>query len=84
MNDNIKLAFPDSRRVPKVAAALEKLLAANDPTDFGCACYHGWLCGPCTATREQRPFRDLLASLRGSAGTAGVPVAAKTCDGGQQ
>jgi hypothetical protein len=63
---DLNLAFPDSRRIRKVAAELEKLLNDNDPEGFGCACYRGWLCGPCTATKEQRPFRSMLALLRAS------------------
>jgi hypothetical protein len=72
---DLKFAFPDSRRVTKVAAELEKLLNDNDPEGFGCACVPDkWLCGPCTAREAQKPFRDMLATLRGSAGTSGVPV----------
>ena len=39
--------------------------AANDPTEFGCACdlSVGYLCGPCHADKQQQPLKCALAKI---------------------
>ena len=40
-------------------------LAANDPSEFGCACDPsvGHLCGPCYADKQQYPLRKAIAII---------------------
>lgn len=47
--------------------AVEFYLAANDPSEFGCACDPsvGHLCGPCHAHKQQTPLRQALATPPG-------------------
>ena len=42
--------------------ALDTYLAANDPSEFGCACdlSVGHLCGPCFSEKQQRPLREAI------------------------
>ena len=42
--------------------AIEFYLAANDPSEFGCACDPsvGYLCGPCHASKQQTQLRQAL------------------------
>jgi hypothetical protein len=55
----------------EAASVIEAHLKANDPEGFGCACIPDkWLCGPCTAHKEQEPMRRSLSKLRAAIGDA--------------
>lgn len=51
--------------------AIDNYLAANDPSEFGCACDPdvGYLCGPCYENKRQYPLRKALGQLGECDGT---------------
>ena len=50
-------------QVEKMQNAIDSFLAANDPTEFGCACSPsiGYSCGPCSTHKRQTVLREALA-----------------------
>ena len=57
----LAVAQADNQRLRE---ALDTYLAANDPSEFGCACdlSVGHLCGPCFAEKQQCPLREALST----------------------